>query len=52
MDEDNGCHVLSTEDQGTHWGKGDLAVSQRSKLGETKIDWVFGTVDHYILYID
>jgi hypothetical protein len=29
-------------------GKG----SRRSKLGETKIDWLFGTVDRYILYIE
>jgi hypothetical protein len=39
------------KDQGMVGSKGGSGFSQRSQLWETKIDWLFGTVDCHVLYI-
>jgi hypothetical protein len=43
--------IYCTERPGHVLGIRGAGRSRRSQCWETKIDWLFGTVDHHVLYI-
>jgi hypothetical protein len=46
-----GVRISEQKYQGTFEGEGEVRRSSKSQLWETKIDWLFGTVDPCVLYI-